>query len=63
VRKTATRSASTSSTSRAARRRLFVAPSGESLLVDAGWPGFEGRDAERIAAVARTAGISSIDSS
>jgi hypothetical protein len=42
---------------------LFVAPSGESLLVDAGWPGFEGRDAERIAAVARTAGISSIDSS
>ena len=24
---------------------LFVAPSGESLLVDTGWPGFDGRDA------------------
>ena len=28
---------------------LFVAPSGESMLVDTGWPGFNGRDAERIA--------------
>ena len=26
---------------------LYVAPSGESLLVDTGWPGFNGRDAER----------------
>ena len=28
---------------------LFVSPSGESMLVDAGWPGFDGRDADRIA--------------
>lgn len=40
---------------------LFVAPSGESLLVDAGWPGFEGRDADRIAAVVKRAGLSRID--
>jgi beta-lactamase superfamily II metal-dependent hydrolase len=40
---------------------LFVAPSGESLLVDAGWPGFDGRDADRILAVARTAGVEQID--
>ncbi len=31
---------------------LFVPPSGESMLVDTGWPGFDGRDADRIAAVA-----------
>jgi beta-lactamase superfamily II metal-dependent hydrolase len=40
---------------------LFVSPAGESLLVDAGWPGFEGRDADRIAAVAKLAGIKQID--
>jgi competence protein ComEC len=40
---------------------LFVSPSGESLLVDAGWPGFDGRDAERILTVARRAGIKQID--
>ena len=40
---------------------LFVSPSGESLLVDAGWPGLEGRDADRIAAVAREAGVTQID--
>jgi beta-lactamase superfamily II metal-dependent hydrolase len=40
---------------------LLVAPSGESMLVDAGWPGFEGRDAERIAAAAKKAGIRQID--
>ena len=40
---------------------LFVAPSGESLLVDTGWPGFEGRDADRIAAVATEAGVTQID--
>ena len=40
---------------------LFVSPSGESLLVDAGWPGFEGRDADRIATVAKLAGITQID--
>ncbi len=40
---------------------LFVAPSGESLLVDTGWPGFDGRDADRIVAAARDAGVSQID--
>jgi beta-lactamase superfamily II metal-dependent hydrolase len=40
---------------------LFVSPSGASLLVDAGWPGFSGRDADRIAAVARQAGASRLD--
>src|ERR1700692_1611599 len=40
---------------------LFVAPNGQSLLIDAGWPGNEGRDADRIVAVARNAGITRID--
>lgn len=39
---------------------LFVTPEGDSMLVDTGWPGFNGRDADRIAAVARKAGISKI---
>jgi competence protein ComEC len=40
---------------------LLVSPSGESILVDAGWPGFENRDADRIAAAAKRAGLSRID--
>ena len=40
---------------------LFVGPSGESLLVDTGWPGYEGRDADRIAAAARDAGVTQIN--
>ena len=40
---------------------LFVSPSGQSLLVDAGWPGFNGRDADRIAATAKAAGVKQID--
>jgi beta-lactamase superfamily II metal-dependent hydrolase len=40
---------------------LIVSPSGQSLLVDAGWPGFEGRDADRIAAAAKKAGVTQID--
>ncbi len=40
---------------------LFVAPSGESMLVDTGWPGFDGRDADRIATAARQAGVKQID--
>jgi beta-lactamase superfamily II metal-dependent hydrolase len=38
---------------------LFVSPSGESLLVDAGNPG--DRDADRIAATAKQAGVTRID--
>jgi len=40
---------------------LFVAPSGKSMLVDTGWPGFNGRDADRIVAVAKQAGVSRLD--
>jgi beta-lactamase superfamily II metal-dependent hydrolase len=40
---------------------LVVAPSGQSLLVDAGWPGFNGRDADRIVASAKAAGVKQID--
>jgi beta-lactamase superfamily II metal-dependent hydrolase len=40
---------------------LFVSPTGESLLVDTGWPGFDGRDADRILAAAKHAGITQID--
>jgi competence protein ComEC len=40
---------------------LFVTPTGESLLIDTGWPGNGGRDAERIVAVARKADVSRID--
>jgi competence protein ComEC len=40
---------------------LLVAPSGESLLVDAGWPDANGRDAERILAAMHDAGIKRID--
>jgi len=40
---------------------LLVAPSGESLLVDAGWPANQGRDAGRILAAMHDAGILRID--
>jgi competence protein ComEC len=40
---------------------LIVSPSGRSLLVDTGWPGNSGRDAERIQAAMKDAGISKLD--
>jgi beta-lactamase superfamily II metal-dependent hydrolase len=40
---------------------LFVSPSGESMLVDTGWPGFNGRDASRIVAASKQAGVTKID--
>jgi competence protein ComEC len=40
---------------------LFVTPAGQSLLIDTGWPDNAGRDATRIAAVAKKAGPSKID--
>ncbi len=40
---------------------LLVGPSGASLLVDTGWPGHDGRDAERIQAAMSDAGIKRID--
>ena len=38
---------------------LLVSPSGQSLLIDAGWPG--ARDADRITGIAKQAGITQID--
>jgi competence protein ComEC len=40
---------------------LFVTPSGQSVLVDTGWAGFNGRDADRIAKAAQDAGVKQID--
>ncbi|HEY0794227.1 MAG TPA: MBL fold metallo-hydrolase [Acidisarcina sp.] len=40
---------------------LFVTPTGQSLLVDTGWPGHDSRDADRIAAAAKDAGLKKID--
>ncbi len=40
---------------------LFVTPAGESLLIDTGWPGNEFRDADRIVAAAKAAGLKRID--
>src|SRR5256885_2981110 len=40
---------------------LVVSPSGESLLVDTGWGGFNRRDADRILAAAKSAGVKKID--
>lgn len=40
---------------------LIVDPRGESMLVDTGWPGFNGRDANRILAATAAAGIKRID--
>jgi competence protein ComEC len=40
---------------------LVVSPSGQSMLIDTGWPGFNGRDVARILAAAKNAGIKKID--
>lgn len=40
---------------------LYVSPSGQSMLVDAGYDGNNGRDADRIVAAARAAGVTQID--
>src|SRR3954470_8577471 len=40
---------------------LVVPPSGQTLLIDAGYAGFSGRDANRIAAAAKAAGVKKID--
>lgn len=41
---------------------LFITPAGKSLLIDTGWPGNNYRDADRIVAAAKSAGLSRIDS-
>jgi beta-lactamase superfamily II metal-dependent hydrolase len=40
---------------------LFITPAHESLLIDTGWAGNGGRDADRIVAAAKDAGVSKID--
>lgn len=40
---------------------LLIAPSGQSLLIDTGWPGLDSRDAKRIAKAAERAGVKQID--
>ena len=40
---------------------LIVTPAGESILIDAGWPGFDGRDAKRIKQAMDAAHITEID--
>jgi competence protein ComEC len=40
---------------------LFVTPGAPSLLIDTGWPGYNGRDGNRIAAAAKSAGVGKID--
>ncbi len=40
---------------------LIVTPSGQSLLIDTGWPGNDGRDADRIMGAAHQAGLKQID--
>jgi beta-lactamase superfamily II metal-dependent hydrolase len=40
---------------------LFITPARESLLIDTGWAGNEGRDADRIVAAAKAGGITKID--
>ncbi len=40
---------------------LIVTPAGESVLIDAGWDGVDGRDAKRIQQAMRQAGITAID--
>ena len=40
---------------------LIVSPSGQSMLIDTGWPGFDSRDANRIVAAAKQAGLDKLD--
>jgi glyoxylase-like metal-dependent hydrolase (beta-lactamase superfamily II) len=40
---------------------LIVTPAGESLLIDTGYAGNNGRDSKRIAAAAKAAGLKQID--
>lgn len=40
---------------------LIVSPSGESMVFDVGWPGFNGRDSDRIVTALKAAGLKQID--
>ncbi len=45
---------------KAVKPRSSVSPAGKSLLIDTGWPGNNGRDANRIVAAAKLAGVSKL---
>ena len=40
---------------------VIVSPSGQSMVIDTGWGGFNGRDADRIVAAATKSGVKQID--
>ena len=40
---------------------LFISPDEHSLLIDTGWPGNNGRDADRVSGLAKQAGLKEID--
>src|SRR4051812_26469320 len=40
---------------------LFVTPSGESMLIDTGYPGFAGRDVTRVLDTIKLAGLTRLD--
>lgn len=40
---------------------LLVSPSGQSMLIDTGWAGFNGRDADRIVDAMKLAGVQRLD--
>jgi beta-lactamase superfamily II metal-dependent hydrolase len=40
---------------------LYVSPNGQSMLLDTGYDGFQNRDADRIVAAAKAAGVAQID--
>src|SRR5262245_6598283 len=40
---------------------LVVSPSGQAMLIDTGYPGFEDRDVTRVAAAVKQAGLSRLD--
>jgi len=40
---------------------LIVSPSGQSLLIDTGWRGYDGRDADRIVRAAKSAKLKKLD--
>lgn len=40
---------------------LIISPSGQSMLIDTGWRGFNGRDADRVATIAKHAKLKQID--
>ena len=40
---------------------LFVTPTGQSMLIDTGYPGFDGRDVDRIVGMVRQAGVTKLD--